>query len=68
MMNLSLEDLLKKCEEYNIDSTDLSRHDITINIIKKEGGVSKMRVNNQVASMLLDILMLIIKCLRLLVD
>ena len=47
---LSLEDLLKKCEEYNIDSTDLSRHDITINIIKKEGGVSKMRVNNQVAS------------------
>ena len=47
---LSLENLLKKCEEYNIDSTDLSRHDITINIIKKEGGVSKMRVNNQVAS------------------
>ena len=47
---LSLDDLLKKCLEYNIDSTDLSRHDITINIIKKEGGVSKMRVNNQVAS------------------
>ena len=47
---LSLEDLLKKCTEHNINSTDLSKHDIIINIIKKEGGVSKMRVNNQVSS------------------
>ena len=47
---LSLEDLTKKCSEYNIDTGDLSRHDIIISIIKKEGGVSKMRVNNQVAS------------------
>ena len=47
---LSLDELSKKCTEYNIDTGDLSRHDIIISIIKKEGGVSKMRVNNQVAS------------------
>ena len=47
---LSLDELLKKCSEHNINSTDLSRHDIIIDIIKKEGGVSKMRVNNQVSS------------------
>ena len=47
---LSLEELLKKCTEHNINSTDLSKDDIIINIIKKEDGISKMRVNNQVSS------------------
>ena len=47
---LPLAELTKKCSEYNIATEELSRHDIIISIIKKEGGVSKMRVNNQVAS------------------
>ena len=45
-----LEDLIKLANELEVKYTDLSKENLIINIIKKEGGVSKMKVNNQVAS------------------
>ena len=44
-------ELVSKCEELNIKlKEDLSKEDLIHLIIKKSGGVSKMKVNNQVAS------------------
>ena len=44
-------ELRYKCEELNIKMKDgLSKEDLIHLIIKKSGGVSKMKVNNQVAS------------------
>jgi len=48
---LNLEDLLKLCTEENIKLKENSeKEDIIMTIISKKGGVSKMKVNNQVAS------------------
>lgn len=47
----SLEDLLKLCTEKSIKLKEGSeKEDIIIAIVTKDGGVSKMKVNNQVAS------------------
>ena len=47
----SLEDLLKLCTEKSIKLKEGSeKEDIIIALVTKDGGVSKMKVNNQVAS------------------
>ena len=47
----SLEDLLNLCKEKNIKlKEEASKEDIIIALVTKDGGVSKMKVNNQVAS------------------
>ena len=44
-------ELLSKCQELNIKLKEgLSKDDLIYLIIKKQGGISKMKVNNQVAS------------------
>ena len=49
--SLNLEDLLKLCSEENIlKDTNLPKEDLIMLLIQKKGGVSKMKVNNQVAS------------------
>ena len=48
---LDITELFEKCNELDIKySPDISKEDCIILIIKIEGGVSKMKVNNQVAS------------------
>jgi len=48
---LQLEDLLKLCSEENIlKDKNLQKEDLIMLLIQKKGGVSKMKVNNQVAS------------------
>jgi len=47
----NLEDLLKLCTELNIKSKDNpEKEDVIISLVTKKGGISKMKVNNQVAS------------------
>ena len=46
---LSDDELLIMCQEMNV-SQDLSRTDKILSLVEKKGGVSKMKVNNQVAS------------------
>lgn len=47
----TLEDLLKLCAEQSIKLKDNSeKEDIIIALVTKNGGISKMKVNNQVAS------------------
>ena len=49
--SLELCELCKKCDELEIKyKEDISKHDILILLIRKQNGVSKMKVNNQVAS------------------
>jgi hypothetical protein len=45
-----LDDLINLSNELEVKHTDLSKENLIINIIKKQDGVSKMKVNNQVAS------------------
>ena len=48
---LDIDELRSNCDELNIKiKDDLSKKDLINLIIKKSGGVSKMKVNNQVAS------------------
>ena len=48
---LNLEDLLKLCSEENLlKDKNLQKEDLIMLLIQKKGGVSKMKVNNQVAS------------------
>jgi len=49
--NLSIEEVKGKLQELNITySGDSSKEDLMMLYIKSEGGISKMKVNNQVAS------------------
>ena len=49
--NLSIEEIKGKLQELNITySDDSSKEDLMMLYIKSEGGISKMKVNNQVAS------------------
>tara|TARA_B100000900_G_scaffold405622_1_gene415479 strand:- start:236 stop:1390 length:1155 start_codon:yes stop_codon:yes gene_type:complete len=51
LSHLNIDELRSKCEELSIKiKDDLSKKDLINIIIKKSGGVSKMKVNNQVAS------------------
>ncbi len=51
LSHLNIDELRYKCEELSIKiKDDLSKKDLINIIIKKSGGVSKMKVNNQVAS------------------
>ena len=48
---LNLEDLIKLCSEENLlKDKNLEKEDLIMLLIQKKGGVSKMKVNNQVAS------------------
>lgn len=48
---LSIEEIKGKLQELNITySDDISKEDLMVLVIKSEGGISKMKVNNQVAS------------------
>ena len=50
-MEKTLEDLLKLCTEKSIKLKDNpEKEDIIIELVTKDGGISKMKVNNQVAS------------------
>ena len=50
-MEKSIEDLLNLCKEKNIKlKKESDKKDIIISLVTKDGGVSKMKVNNQVAS------------------
>lgn len=43
--------LIEKCDELNIKREDeMKKEDLVLALIKKQGGISKMKVNNQVAS------------------
>ena len=49
--SLDLIELKEKCNELQIKySEDINKEDIIISLIKKQDGISKMKVNNQVAS------------------
>jgi len=48
--NLNLDELINISSELELNTEDLNKEDIIMNILKKQGGVSKMKVNNQVAS------------------
>ena len=51
LSHLNIDELRYKCDELSIKiKDDLSKKDLINLIIKKSGGVSKMKVNNQVAS------------------
>ena len=44
-------ELIEKCDELNIKRDDeMKKEDLVLALIKKQGGISKMKVNNQVAS------------------
>jgi len=48
---LSIEEIKQKLDDSNIKySDDSSKEDLIVLVIKSEGGISKMKVNNQVAS------------------
>ena len=47
---LDLDELINIASELELNTEGLNKEDIIINILKKQGGVSKMKVNNQVAS------------------
>jgi len=47
---LDLDELINISSELELNTEDLNKEDIIMNILKKQGGVSKMKVNNQVAS------------------
>ena len=47
---LDLDELINMASELELNTEDLNKEDIIMNILKKQGGVSKMKVNNQVAS------------------
>ena len=47
---MSIEGLINLANELEVKYTNLSKENLIINIIKKQKGVSKMKVNNQVAS------------------
>jgi hypothetical protein len=51
LSTLDESELIKKCDELNIKRDDeMKKEDLVLALIKKQGGISKMKVNNQVAS------------------
>jgi hypothetical protein len=51
LSTLDESELIEKCDELNIKRDDeMKKEDLVLALIKKQGGISKMKVNNQVAS------------------
>lgn len=51
LSTLDESELIEKCDELNIKREDeMKKEDLVLALIKKQGGISKMKVNNQVAS------------------
>lgn len=51
LSTLDESELIEKCAELNIKREDeMKKEDLVLALIKKQGGISKMKVNNQVAS------------------